>query len=146
MSSLGVPQSFQTASEMCKFVTMVIFSCSALHAAVYVQLIINGQRFSETETAYYVNLANANLLNSFFTFSWILTFGYRTVQPPCHGPLLRPKTQCLRKIFSPFFRRWTPPATYLVSYLYCLSLPLTLWVLTLASRVSLHELYTVNLL
>uniref|UniRef100_A0A673M1I7 Lipoxygenase domain-containing protein n=1 Tax=Sinocyclocheilus rhinocerous TaxID=307959 RepID=A0A673M1I7_9TELE len=30
----GVPQSFQTAAEMCKFVTMVIFSCSALHAAV----------------------------------------------------------------------------------------------------------------
>uniref|UniRef100_A0A671N849 Zgc:152891 n=1 Tax=Sinocyclocheilus anshuiensis TaxID=1608454 RepID=A0A671N849_9TELE len=31
---LRVPQPFQTAAEMCKFVTMVIFSCSALHAAV----------------------------------------------------------------------------------------------------------------
>ncbi|XP_026089838.1 arachidonate 8S-lipoxygenase-like [Carassius auratus] len=34
LSHIGVPQSFQTAAEMCKFVTMVIFSCSALHAAV----------------------------------------------------------------------------------------------------------------
>ncbi|XP_073791109.1 uncharacterized protein isoform X1 [Danio rerio] len=34
LTHLGVPQSFQTAAEMCKFVTMVIFSCSALHSAV----------------------------------------------------------------------------------------------------------------
>ncbi|XP_052443652.1 polyunsaturated fatty acid lipoxygenase ALOX8 [Carassius gibelio] len=34
LSHIGAPQSFQTAAEMCKFVTMVIFSCSALHAAV----------------------------------------------------------------------------------------------------------------
>ncbi|XP_036380637.1 polyunsaturated fatty acid lipoxygenase ALOX15B [Megalops cyprinoides] len=30
----GFPQAFQTKMELCKFVTMVIFSCSALHAAV----------------------------------------------------------------------------------------------------------------
>ncbi|KAI2651224.1 Polyunsaturated fatty acid lipoxygenase ALOX15B [Labeo rohita] len=34
LSHIGVPQSFQTTAEMSKFVTMVIFSCSALHAAV----------------------------------------------------------------------------------------------------------------
>lgn len=30
----GFPQSFQTKSQVSKFVTMIVFSCSALHAAV----------------------------------------------------------------------------------------------------------------
>ncbi|XP_051533734.1 hydroperoxide isomerase ALOXE3-like [Myxocyprinus asiaticus] len=34
LTHIGIPQAFQTTSEMCKFVTMMIFSCSALHAAV----------------------------------------------------------------------------------------------------------------
>ncbi|KAJ8342257.1 hypothetical protein SKAU_G00321850 [Synaphobranchus kaupii] len=33
-SETGFPQAFQTKAELCTFVTMVIFSCSALHSAV----------------------------------------------------------------------------------------------------------------
>lgn len=91
--SPGVPQSFQTASEMCKFVTMMIFSCSALHAAVnfsqvYVHLLINGQRFSGT--AFYVNL-NSNVLNSFSRLHVQLDFNLWIPNTP--AAMSRPPSQ-----------------------------------------------------
>lgn len=108
--SPGVPQSFQTASEMCKFVTMMIFSCSALHAAVNFSQVFS---LINKWTAVLRNSILCTFMNSIqmylthfpmSTFSWIITFGYRTLQRPCHAPLLRPKTQCLRRRFSPSFR------------------------------------------
>lgn len=91
----GFPQSFQTRAEVSQFVTMIIFSCSALHAAVNFSQVGHHLRLDFLHK-YSVHSFRAGNPHSgplqsdsgshwslFVSSSWTSVSGCQTVRPPC---------------------------------------------------------------